>query len=200
MAFISFHFFDWQRRPGSAVWAIYFSGKGPTSELQSCPLLEELRSRLRVYQWGPDGKSLMAMSSSDSRPSALLGELDRIAAAFGSSDRHRAPRSRSRSTGKRLAAVSEAVLRNARWDLHNLSLWIWADANTNVNISAIPKLSSMMGASKTASSARVSRARAHGYTNRSGKDVPMLALLKLQPLSLRAALAEATFLESELSA
>jgi hypothetical protein len=44
------------------------------------------------------------------------------------------------------------------------------------------------------------RAEARGYRDHANKDLPELALLKLQPLSLRAALAEATFLESELSA
>jgi hypothetical protein len=63
-----------------------------------------------------------------------------------------------------------------------------------------PELSSMLFVPKASSSGRLSRAEARGYLDRAGKDLPELALLKLQPLSMRAALAEANFLESELSA
>jgi len=199
MAFVSFHFYrSGERQMNNAVFAIYFSGKGSTSELQTSPLLEALHSRLRVYRWGHDGKSLTAMSSDETKPRTLLGELDRIAAAFGAADQHRAPSSRSRDTGKRLAAVGDAVLAKGTWSLHNVSLWIWANRETAVSLSMIPKLDTMLFVPKGTSTERVTHAKARGYAGHSGQGLPEVALLKLQPLTLRAALAEAKFLESEL--
>jgi len=196
MAFISFHFF--RQRPGTVVWAIYFSGNGPLDALHNSALVQELHARLGVYWWGRDRKSLMAASSDDSRPRVLLGELDRIAAAFDSTDRHRVLSSRARSVGKRLGEVGDAVLANGTWDLQAASLWIWRDSGTSVNISAIPKLASMIFTPDGAGAERVARAKLHRYKAPTGTPLPLRALLKLQPLSLRAALAEAELLAAEL--
>jgi hypothetical protein len=165
-----------------------------------------VRALLSAYRWSARDNSLVAVWS-DSRPRLLLAELDHIAAAFGSDDRHRAPASRSRASGKRLSAVADTVLAHGTWDLESQALWIWRYPAA-VNISAMPSsardrpdLSSMLFVPKSSRSsqlARTERAESHGYVNRAGNDGPELALLKLQPLSLRAALAEARFLETEI--
>jgi hypothetical protein len=207
-AFVSFHFSSWAKvRGGRAVYAIYFKGNGSASALESSAHLQALRARLAVYRWSTVGKSLVAMWS-NSEPRMLLAELDRIAKAFGSEDRHRAPASRLRAIGKRLSAVADTVLAHGTWDLESQSLWIWRYPKA-VNISAMPSsararadISSMLfvpTASRSRQLARAERAESHGYVNRAGNDGPELALLKLQRLSLRAALAEARFLESEIS-
>ena len=45
----------------------------------------------------------------------------------------------------------------------------------------------------------IARAESHGYDERAGEEQPDVALMKLQPLSLRGALAEAQFLEAKVS-
>jgi hypothetical protein len=58
----------------------------------------------------------------------------------------------------------------------------------------------MLFVPRASSTGRLSRAKSRGYVNHAGTELPEVAFLKLQPLSMRAALAEAKFLESELSA
>jgi hypothetical protein len=80
-AFVSFHFTGLaSARGGRAVYAIRFEG-----ELKASAPVRELAARLAPYRWSHDA-SLMAMWA-DSRPRFLLAELDRISAAFGSTDR-----------------------------------------------------------------------------------------------------------------
>ena len=50
-----------------------------------------------------------------------------------------------------------------------------------------------------ANSACLARAEARGYVDRAGNEQTEVALMKLQPLSVRAALTEARFIETEVS-
>lgn len=190
---------------GAAVYAIHFEGKGSVSALESSALVQDLRARLGTYRAFDAGSRLVWKLSDDSRPRRLLAELDRIAQAFGANDRHPVPSSRSRTPGKRLAVVAEAVLAHGTWNFDTPSLWIRRDDAVCGAISPTPssdrgrpELHSVLCFSDRSESvtAAVARAGSRGYVD--GSSLAHLpAPRKLQPLSLRAALAEARFIEAE---
>jgi len=210
-AYISFFFHAWaQRRRGTAVYAIYFEGTGAVSALQSSALVQDMQRRLGAHRTSGAGKQLAWTLPNESRPRRVLAEMDLIAQAFGTDDRHRAPASRSRTPSKRLAVVAEAVLAHGTWTLEGPGLWLRRDDAVCGAISPMlrsyrgrPELSSMLfipdGKAPGSVTARVARAESHGYVDHAAKGPGDLALMKLQPLSLRAALAEARFIEAEAS-
>ncbi len=192
------------------MYAIHFEGTGSVSALESSALVQDLRSRLGTYHTSNAGKMLAWTVSDESRPRRLLAEMDRIAQAFGTSDRHRAQPSPSRAVGKRLAVVADVVLAHGTWNLQTPGVWLRRDEAVSGTISPMPssyrgrpELSSMVfvpnGKASGASTAPIARGESHGYVDRAGKGHPDIALMKLQPLSLRAALTEARFIEAEVS-
>lgn len=191
------------------MYAIHFEGRGSVSALESSVLVQGVRGHLDSYSIADEGRELAWKRSDDSRPRRLLSELDRIAQAFGANDRHRAPLSRSRTPGKRLAVVAEAVLARGTWDLESTSLLIQRDDAVYGRISPMPssdrdrpELASqlMFSRDKLPSevvAAAVARAGSRGYVDPSAKAHLPPVLGKLQPLSLRAAVTEARFIEAE---
>jgi hypothetical protein len=207
-AYVSFFFYG---RPSAAVYAIHFEGTGSVSALESSALVQDLRTHLGTYRMSSDGKQLAWKLSGESRPRRLLAEMDQVAHAFGTNDHHRAPPSRSRAVGKRLAVIAEVVLAHGTWSLETPDMWLRReDAVLLGAISPMP--SSARGRADISSgvftpdgkesgylTALVARAESRGYVDRAGNGHPDLALMKLQPLSLRAALTEARFIETEVS-
>ncbi len=210
-AYVSFFFHDWARgRPGGAVYAIHFEGTGSVTAMESSALVQDLRSRLGTYHTSNAGKMLAWKLSDERRPRRLLAEMDRIAQAFGTDDRHRAPPSRSRAVGKPLAVVAEVVLTHGTWNLQTPAVWLRRDEAVCGAISPMPssnrgrpELSSMLfvpdGKASGSSTAPIVRGESRGYVDRAGDGHTDLVLMKLQPLSLRAALTEARFIETEVS-
>ena len=208
-AFISFFFHAWAlRRRGTAVYSINFEGKGSASDLAGSAHVQEVRARLGAHHASATGARLEWTLPNESRPGRLLSEMDMIAQAFGTNDPHRAPRSTSRTPTKRLAVLAEAVLAHGTWNLEGAGVWLWRDQVACGAISPIltsyrgrPELSSMLSISNAeplgANSACLARAEARGYVDSAGKEHAALSLMKLQPLSLRAALTEARFIETE---
>lgn len=187
-------------RGSATVFSIHFEGTGSASALERSALVQDLRGRL--------GKRLVWKLSNESRPRRLLAELDRLAEAFGAGDRHRAPPSRSRAVGKRLAVVADAVLARATWTLEGPTVCIWRDVAACGTIASLPRgerreVASMLmifgdkAPASAAVTARVARAESRGYVDHTGKKRPYLVFMKQQPLSLRAALQEARFIEAE---
>lgn len=208
-AYVSFFFHDWARRnPGSVVYAIHFEGAGSASALESSTLVQELRSRLGKHHQSNDGKMLAWKWAGESRPRRLLAEMDRISQAFGTNDSHRVPPTRSRAVGKRLAIIADVVLAHGTWTLETPGVGIWRD-EVFASISPMPssaqsrpeqysQLAFFPDAPSRSVTASVTRAEAHGYVDHAGK-APPPTLGKLQPLSLRAALTEARFIETEVA-
>ncbi|HEX7604192.1 MAG TPA: hypothetical protein VF316_21385 [Polyangiaceae bacterium] len=203
----SFFFGSSDRGPG-AVHSIFFVGKGSVAALKRSALFQELCASLgEAYQRREHGKdvSLGWVLRKESRPRILLAELDRIAAAFGTTDRHSPPSSRARAPERRLWALAEAVLAHGTWTVGTPVLRIEHGAFPwSASLSPIPssrrrraELATLIfcpGASVVDAMTR--RPRARGY--RCEGD-PSLVLMRAQPLSMRAAMAEATFLERELA-
>ena len=208
-AYVSLFFDGWtQHRPGNAVFAIYFVGKGSASELEHSPLVQDLKCHLGAQRAGP-GENLAWTLANESRPGHVLAEVDEIARAFGSSDYHRAPTSSPRTPTKRLALVADTIVARGTWRLEGLGLWLTGDDGVKGAISPIlhssrgrSELSSMLviptGMAPGVVTAHRLRAEARGYVDNANTEHIPLALMKLQPLALRAALAEARFIEAEI--
>ena len=179
-AYVSFFF----RGPRcGSVFQIFFEGKG--AGLERSALVKEVRARLGATQ---SGTSFAWKLPDETRPSRLLAELDRISAVFGSGDRHRVPATRARSPSKRLAVIGDAVLAHGTWNLEGPTLALFRD---QVSASIGPMRVSGRGRAEMSSMLIVFDREKPGMTT---------TLDKLQPLSLRAALAEARSLEAEIRA
>lgn len=201
---MSFFFHDMSRRGPGALCAIYFESKGTTDESARSALIRDVASRLENYGTH-DGKSLVRRLA-ETKPRPLLEEMDRIAQAFGSDDHHHAPTSRVRARDKRLAVIAESVLARGTWMLESPSMWLRRDEAVFGQMSPMPssyrdrpELSSMVFVPNGKASGLIpepyAAAQSHGYVDSAGEGHDDLALMKLQPLSLRAALTEARLIE-----
>lgn len=201
-AFVSFFFHESAPRRAGAVYRIHFEGKGSVSALERSTFVRELRSRLGTYYAG----NQLARRVAETGPRLLLAEMDRIAQTFGAEDRHRARPSRSRALDQRLTLIAEEVLAHGTWSLETPCVWLRRDVAMLASISPMPcsargrpALSSLLFVpdGKASEAATVPIAESHGYVDHAGDSD--LAVMKLQPLSLRAALTEARFVEAEVS-
>lgn len=179
-AYVSFFFHGPSR---GSVFQIFFEGKG--DGLERSALVQDVRARLGNTQ---SGTRFAWKLPDETRPSRLLAELDRISAAFCSHDRHRVPAARARSPGKRLAVIGDAVLAHGTWNLEGPTLMLWRD---KVSASIGPMRDSGRGRAEMSSMLLVFDRDKPGMTT---------TLDKVQPLSLRTALAEARSLEAEVRA
>ena len=203
----SYFFGSTDRGPG-AVHSIFFVGKGSVAALKRSALFRDLCATLgEAYERREHRKhlSLGWVLRKEDRPRVLLAELDRIAAAFGTTDRHPAPSSRARTSERRLRALAEAVLAHGTWSAGTPGLRIERGALPwSASLSPIPSSARrraeigtlIFGPGATLDDAMTRRACARGYESRDVRDV---VLMRAQPLSMRAAMAEATFLEKELA-
>ncbi len=203
--YVSFFFTDGRR--SGVVYAIYF---GPRASKHAKPpraVLLAVQSGLPEYTRSGRYDSLMRRLP-ETKPRLLLEELDRVARAFGADDHHPPPRSRARSPSTRLRAITEAIVAHGTWALETPAMWLPPKERMVVSISpmpssghARPELSSMLYVAEAerseSANALIARAEARGYHRElSERD---LVLMKLQPLSLQVALAEAKYLEAELA-
>ena len=143
----------------------------------------------------------------DSRPSVLLAEIDHLWHAFGVEDHHLVPRSRARSSTARLWSIAEAVVAHGTWSLEAVGMWLRGGDLLSASLSPMarsvtekPGLATHLFVERKGRLADLLvRGESHGYRDRSGGNVPMIAFAKFQPLSLRGANNEARFLEAEVA-
>jgi hypothetical protein len=203
--YVSFFFETESGRGPGAIYGVYFETKGTADEDAKAALVNEVATRLGDYRAFAGG---LALRIRDTRPKVLLGEMDRLARAFGSSDSHRAPRSRAKRPDKRLTTIAETVLAHRTWSLEtpmvrlfpSISLCGWLSAMPAGSTSRRPGLSTMLWVIKDAvphADSLRARAESCGYVERAGDGQSQLVLMKDQPLSLRTALVEARFLETQ---
>ena len=190
------------------VHSVFFEGKGSVAALKRSALFRDLCATLgEAYQRSEHRKhlSLGWVLRKEDRPRVLLAELDRIAAAFGTTDRHPPPSSRARTCERRLWALAEAVLGHGTWSAGTPALWLehgarpWSAALSPIPVSRRRRaeLSTLIfshAPSVAEADAMMQRPRARGYRSEGNRG---LVLMRAQPLSMRAAMAEATFLEKE---
>ena len=111
--------------------------------------------------------------------------------------------------GKRLSVIAEAVLAHGTWSLESQTMWLRNGLAVMASISPMPRsatarsdLGTMLYISDRKAPeavAAIARAESRSYDERAGEGQPDAALLKSQPLSLRAAFTEARFLEAEIA-
>lgn len=106
-----------------------------------------------------------------------------------------------------LGGRESQVLAHGTWNLEAPSLWLRLGSVVSGSISAMPSggrpqlfFAAVRRPWKGSprGEGAVTRAESHGYVDRAGKH-PDLVFIKVQPLSLRAAQAEARFIEMEIS-
>jgi hypothetical protein len=203
-AYVSFFFDAPAPRFQGLVCSIVVEGKGGANERRS--IVRELQSRLGNSYTESRRSGLMGGIRGDTRPSALLAELDRIAGAFGTDDRHSPPRSRVRKPLARLSVIGEAIVAHGTWSVETPQMRLPPQSHAYASIGPMPEstygrpgLSSHLfvsdGKARAGIVELITRAEEHGYAERAGKAHRDVALMKLQPLSSRAALGEARLLE-----
>jgi len=188
------------------VCSIELAGKGAEEERRT--VLRDLRDRLGA-SYTETGNGLLGGVRGETRPGALLAELDRIARALGASDAYPPPRSRARAPSARLWTIAETVVARAMWRLATADMRLPPRRHAHASIipmaasgHARPVLSSHLfvshGRTQGAMRELLARAGSHGYAADAERH-PDIAVMKLQRLSARAALAEARFLEAEIA-
>jgi hypothetical protein len=208
-AYTSFFFGDNRKGPGT-VYSIYLERVGSKKAVPPSSLIQELQSRLGEHYGSRDSKSLVRVIRGDTHPRVLLAELDHISHAFGVDEHHPGPPSHARSAPARLWTIAEAVIAHATWSLESTSMELF---NGDELAFASARLTSMAcsvaGAEGLAhlfvfderahAADLVLRAESHGYHEQTYKTDPDTSVAKLQPLSVRAAMKEARFLEAEIA-